>query len=455
MIQPLHVQTNFSSIMKQRYSILIIIAFFSFQAVGQDGWTRQSTTYTSSLKAVHALDAMNVWAAGSNGLLIHSEDGGVTWDSVPTLTSKYLATIEFINADTGFVAGDDNETGNPYDGAHLLQRTVNGGQDWEFKGLIGGSQNTVFDLDFVEGPSGEPMRGYAVGGLANVWISYDWGDTWDHVSGDCGEGNFNSCYFADSITGWFVGTPSNVKPYTIMYTDDGGKSFIEQVDPNEIKLNGVCFGSELQGIAVGNSGIVMYTSDGGTTWETCTDEDVTGGSKTWFSVFLTETGKAWAVGKNGMIVHSGDWGHTWEAQASNTTQLLSEVYFINDNEGWIAGGLTENVVLHTTNGGKSGIGTGIEDPEEVPGTAFFMEQNYPNPFSTSTIINYTLGHPGKISLSVFDIAGRKIQSLVNEFQSEGKHSVIWDAGQFSDGIYFYELNIDQGPVCVKMMMLKR
>ena len=437
--------------MKQYYFTLLIITLFSVNAIGQEGWTSQTAPYASGLRAVHALDAVNVWASGLDGLLIHSMDGGETWDSVPNLASRYLTAVEFINADTGFVAGRDNETGT-LGKTHLLQRTVNGGVDWEYKSLPGGSQNSVFDLDFVEGPPGEPMRGYAVGGLANVWISNDYGDTWDKAYGDCGEGNFNSCFFADSITGWFVGTPSNVKPYTIMYTDDGGNSFVEQTDPNEIKLNGVCFGSDLQGIAVGLVGIVMYTSDGGVTWETCTDEDVTGSSNNWSSVFLTETGKAWAVGKYGKIVHSSDWGHTWQAQVSNLTDNLSEVYFINDSVGWIVGGLMNNVILYTTNGGESGTGT--EDFSDNAGT-YSLEQNYPNPFSSSTLINYKLGYPGQISLTVYDITGRKIQTLVNEFQSEGKHSVIWDARHFSDGIFFYELKVDQGLVDVKTMLLKR
>ncbi|MEN8158021.1 MAG: YCF48-related protein [Bacteroidota bacterium] len=439
--------------MKQNHFILILFTFFSVNVFGQEGWTKQTTAYSPKLHAVYAIDALNVWASGSDGLIIHSMDGGETWDSIPNGASRYLTAIEFINADTGFVAGRDSETGTP-NLNHLLQRTRDGGLNWEFIHLVGGQLNTVFDMDFVEGPPGEPMRGFCVGGLANVWISNDYGDTWDRVSGDCGEGNFNSCFFADSITGWFVGTPSNIKPYTIMFTDDGCKSFVEQPDPNEIKLNGVSFGSELKGIAVGLEGIVMYTSDGGTSWETCTDEDVTGGSKAWSSVHLTETGKAWAVGHYGLIVYSNDWGHTWEPQTSGVTDKLSEVYFINDSVGWIVGGLTSNVILHTKNGG-GGSSTGIEDFIDEAGTTYSLEQNCPNPFSSSTQINYTLGCAGHISLTVYDISGRKIQTLVNEYQASGKHTVDWDAGQLSNGLYFCELKVEQSPVDVKKMMLER
>ena len=120
----------------------------------------------------------------------------------------------------------------------------------------------IMDIDFIEGPPGEPMRGYSTGGLSHTWQTDNYGETWEHVRGDCGEGNFNSCFLVDSITGWFVGTPSNVIPYTIMHTADGGESFEEQTSPIDIKLNGVCFGTDLKGVAVGNAGTVIYTSDG-------------------------------------------------------------------------------------------------------------------------------------------------------------------------------------------------
>ena len=440
--------------MKQRYFILILTIFFSASLIGQEAWTIQENSYSKKLNAVYAIDSLNVWAAGSDGLLIHSMDGGATWDSVPNGASRYLTTIEFINADTGFVAGRDSETGTPQLN-HLLQRTTDGGLNWEFINLPGGQKNTVFDLDFIEGPPGEPMRGYCVGGLANVWVSNDYGETWDRASGDCGEGNFNSCFFADSITGWFVGTPSNTNPYTIMFTDDGGESFTEQPDPNDIKLNSVCFGSELKGIAVGLEGIIMHTSDGGTSWETCTDEDVTGQSMLWSSVFLTETGKAWAVGKSGKIVFSNDWGHTWVQQTSGVTDLLMEVHFINDSVGWIVGGQTGNVILHTTNGGGEETPSGIDYFKDGDGTNFRLEQNYPNPFSSTTQINYSLGNAGHVSLAVYDISGRRIQTLVYEFQASGKHTIDWDAGQLCNGLYFYVLKVEQSLVDVKKMILEK
>lgn len=359
--------------MKHFHMITMLLIVFSINVSGQEGWTKQTSPSNLNLSGVYALDSLNVWAVGGEGIIIHTTDGGVTWDSIPNGTTSSLYTVEFINPDTGWIAGkDDAQYGN-------IQRTTDGGLNWEIQSLPDGSQMSIMDVDFVEGPPGEPMRGYCTGGLSYTWLTDDYGETWEKLRGDCNEGNFNSCFFTDSITGWFVGTSSMVNPYTIMHTADGGQTFEKQTSPaTDIKLNGVCFGTDLKGIAVGINTII-YTSDGGANWEESPDA----GYINWLSVFLTETGKAWVVGNNGSIAYSIDWGHTWETQESDVTDPLWEVYFINDNEGWVVGGFGEtNTILHTKNGGV--ISTGINDLNDNNFKTCNLEQNYPNPFDSFT-----------------------------------------------------------------------
>jgi photosystem II stability/assembly factor-like uncharacterized protein len=436
--------------MKQFNMILIFIAIFSLGVSGQEGWTEQTSPSSLSLNSVYAIDSLNVWAAGQEGLIIHSTDGGKTWDSISSGTVRDLLTIEFINADTGFVGGEEDESSPAFE-HYLVQRTTDGGLNWEFQNLPSGGDVMITDLDFVEGPPGEPMRGFSTGGLTHTWRTDTYGEDWYHARGNCGQGNFNSCYFVDSITGWFVGTPSNVIPYTIMHTSDGTDSFVEQTSPVDIKLNGVCFGTDLKGVAVGNNGTVIYTSDGGANWEQSMDDDIK--FTTWFSVFLTESGKAWAVGNKGEIVYSDDWGQTWEPQISGVSEPFWEVFFLNENEGWIVGGLTSTLILHTKNGGATT--TGINNSIDDPSSSQILEQNYPNPFKTSTQIKYHLNRPSHITVTIYDISGRKIQTLVDEFQPEGKHTVDWNARLFNNGLYFCELKIDNDPVEVRKMMLAR
>ena len=87
--------------------------------------------------------------------------------------------------------------------------------------------------------------------------------------------------------------------------------------------------------------------------------------------------------------------------------------------------------------------------------AIKREQNYPNPFSASTGISYKLTKSSHVILRVYDISGREIQTLVNEYQSGGRHTIDWDASHLSEGLYFYELDTDHGPGELRKMIVAR
>jgi len=72
---------------------------------------------------------------------------------------------------------------------------------------------------------------------------------------------------------------------------------------------------------------------------------------------------------------------------------------------------------------------------------FELSQNYPNPFNPVTKIDFALPYDCKISLVVFDMAGREIQKLVNNTQTSGYYSVKFDGANFSSGVYFYKIEV--------------
>ncbi len=72
-------------------------------------------------------------------------------------------------------------------------------------------------------------------------------------------------------------------------------------------------------------------------------------------------------------------------------------------------------------------------------TAFRLFQNYPNPFNPTTTIPYQLTERGFVTLKVYDILGREIQTLVNDVQNAGSYSVLFNSSTISSGIYFYRL----------------
>lgn len=76
---------------------------------------------------------------------------------------------------------------------------------------------------------------------------------------------------------------------------------------------------------------------------------------------------------------------------------------------------------------------------EIP-DEFVLMQNYPNPFNPETVISYSVPEPRAITLNIYDLHGKEIETLVNEFQLSGIHTIKFDAGNLPTGIYFYRLN---------------
>ncbi|MEQ8524552.1 FG-GAP-like repeat-containing protein [Gracilimonas sp.] len=83
----------------------------------------------------------------------------------------------------------------------------------------------------------------------------------------------------------------------------------------------------------------------------------------------------------------------------------------------------------------------IRVAEELPGS-FTLSQNYPNPFNPTTTIHYELAEQAKVNISVFDILGRKVETLISENGVRpGYYKLNWDASRYASGMYIYVLNV--------------
>lgn len=97
--------------------------------------------------------------------------------------------------------------------------------------------------------------------------------------------------------------------------------------------------------------------------------------------------------------------------------------------------------------------TGVK-PKSNP-YSFALWNNYPNPFNPSTTITYELAKTGHISLRVYDILGRVVETLVNGVQGPGRYSVKFDGSRFASGIYFVRLRTSGGFEKVNKMVLEK
>jgi N-acetylneuraminic acid mutarotase len=152
------------------------------------------------------------------------------------------------------------------------------------------------------------------------------------------------------------------------------------------------------------------------------------------------------------------------SQSQNTSLATVEAYYpITDtwdtrpnmpiDRSWFAGAVVNNkiyVIGGSTNWSNNlgevweyGSVVGVEE-ELIPPSNFILEQNYPNPFNPSTVIGYQLPISSDVTLTVYDLLGREITTLVDEYKPAGNYEVIFDSHSgnvrnLPSGVYFYQL----------------
>ncbi len=164
----------------------------------------------------------------------------------------------------------------------------------------------------------------------------------------------------------------------------------------------------------------------------------------------------------------GDWVGAIESQSDINGNLSVDPLFCDpDVDDYQLAGNSPCLALNNDCGQLIGaldlgcdIITDIEDGDNnsLPDT-YQLSQNYPNPFNPTTRISYGLPKKSFVTITIYNILGREIKTLVNESVAAGHHNIIWDGKsengrEVSSGIYFYRLNADSFTANKKMLLLK-
>jgi hypothetical protein len=95
----------------------------------------------------------------------------------------------------------------------------------------------------------------------------------------------------------------------------------------------------------------------------------------------------------------------------------------------------------------------INNNEEIP-LKYNLSQNYPNPFNPSTRINYSVVEKGIVTITIYDLLGRKVAGLVNDVKSPGNYEVIFDASKLASGMYIYKMETEKFSASRKMVLIR-
>lgn len=97
--------------------------------------------------------------------------------------------------------------------------------------------------------------------------------------------------------------------------------------------------------------------------------------------------------------------------------------------------------------------SGLSPGSELP-TTFALNQNYPNPFNPSTEIAFDLPVASHVELTIYNVLGQRVETLIDGEMEAGSHMKTWDATPYSSGIYFYRISAKNFTETKKMLMLK-
>ncbi|HMK39011.1 MAG TPA: T9SS type A sorting domain-containing protein, partial [Bacteroidota bacterium] len=155
---------------------------------------------------------------------------------------------------------------------------------------------------------------------------------------------------------------------------------------------------------------------------------------------------------------SGLW-HTTTLTAASPSFALDATYPFRQPERVFFSPYTPGEVWVTSFGGGIMAGSPVTSIAAGgrPGlpTGFSLDQNYPNPFNPSTVIGFRIPGSSEVSLTVYDILGERVATLVEGPKLPGAYQVNFDASRFSSGVYFYRLTADGTLLASRKMLLLR
>ncbi len=270
--------------------------------------------------------------------------------------------------------------------------------------------------------------------------------------------NFNFVYAKDS-TVWAGGLYNGIiaSPLLIKSTDFGSTWDTLNLPVGEVfscySLHTSPGNPDL--VFVGLNEHILKSTDGGKSWKDCLP-DIYQVIFTGIVINPEVPSQIFAGGRTYdntmMLFKSDDNGNNWE-------QLLTDCNCIFKGISTMAGTVINNkFVLYLGTYGEglfqySDNVSKVETNYQVP-EGFKLYQNYPNPFNPGTKIKYNIPKNSKVIISIIDVLGRGIKTLLNEYQNAGIHEINFDASGLTSGIYFYKVTAGKYTAVKKMILLK-
>lgn len=475
----------------------LLLAFFLIFvslniSIGYDGLGVWTQTYNTTNRiygmVINPSDQNIMYIATLDGGIYKTTNGGLNWTQSNTgMTYNHTQCIAISESNPNILfAGTDSLGGWTTSGVY---KSTDAGASWN---LV--SQD-IYDTKGVQAIAIHPSNPNIVfcgvfnavaPSVVGMWKSTNGGVNW--FSANTGMDNmqilaviFNPLNPNVLYAGSSLVLPGSTGPVKIYKTYDAGASWTSIVngipqtstDNNPVRCLSISTSDTsvvLAGLFLNASALTggMYvTTNGGQLWIQKQNGLITTqstlprsclikpGSSTEFFVGLDHSSTTTSKG----VYKTTDGGNNWTdfngSVMLNSYAIRAMVYKTTGNPTLFAGHggtstASSGTGLYEYSWYASGVGninSGIPDK-------YGLSQNYPNPFNPVTQIKFQLPYPGFISLTVFDMLGRKVSVPVEGFKNAGYYNIEFDASSLNSGVYFYRLVTEKYMETKKMIVVK-
>jgi photosystem II stability/assembly factor-like uncharacterized protein len=450
-------------------------------------WSPQVSGATDFLRDLSFVSDNTGWAAGADRVLLKTVDGGQTWvpQPVPDRRNPYLTDVCFIDSSEGWVS--------EYDGAVL--HTTDSGASWDVQHTEGAPR--LYGIDFVNA-----YDGWVAGLSSAIQHTADGGTTWTNQTTNLSSGAWALqrnvvatkpgtvsdeqviiCGHYDSISE----TPKVRAPGA----DDNGSGTAAVLEAARVLASSnfertvkfICFAGEEQGLC-GSSEYAGRAAAAGDVIVGTLNLDMIGyvdaapedidvisdSASEWLCDFTIDCAGAYVPTlptikrvDPGMLYsdHASFWGMGYHAlDYEEDTPIVYPYYHTT---GDTLGNLDQAFALDVVRMGVATVAelavldtvsSGVEMPEPV-----ITVSASPNPFGVTTKVSFAIGSAGAVEVSVFDVEGRLVKTLVSKRMGPGRHQAAWDGRderetRVAPGVYFIAVRTETTDHNAKVVLLR-
>ncbi len=439
-------------------SVGIFLSYNSVRLTYDGGASWDSVYYmntNSYPSAFFCWNDTNIISVGNSGNMSRSFDGGINWEKInkgPNGPTKFLG---FINNMEGYALSG-------YTTSMQLLHTYNGGYNWIADTII--NSGTIYQLCVYN------ESAFLIDDSSQILRSIDGSSDWEIFNVPDTSDRYRDIEFISNNNG-FICADNGV----LFYTQDGGQNWIDRSLSGDYNLRDMYFIDSNRGWIIDPMArIVLSTIDGGISWDFAVLGDVYLFEPT--SVYFVNDSIGYITTREGVILNSSDGGHSWVEYYVFPGGYNSQIYFINELEGWYRsasviyhtydGGLswTERESIHSTQlqcmffldnqgwlGGNDGLVAtssfyvGLE--EETVNTSSLSV--YPNPasdkmyFVSNDIANQIL------DVKVVNLQGQELLHLTN---NTGSHKIQISVSDLPSGTYIANINSLKSRTLIKFFV---